>query len=847
MSKRPNNRGLEELQAMRSRLPSVPASVSVPTPMVAKAAGSAPPATPGVSVPTPTSSSPSIAPKLHSVQVDHMNRAGRAPYNFVPLPERVRWLKPSEEPPVADRYDLNRKSGVIDVEIEALTDFYIRGMWLLRDYPGLEIKDQTQPFQVACKLRIPGSSLHGMIRTLIEILSDAPLDPINDSQLHFRAVGSSDKPVDKAFDANANSYKARIAPGAGTASDPAFPIVKAGFLYVEGDRWSIRPSIWRPLSSPPGTHTGPSEVQWYRYRIEDDPAPARPREIYFRPPSTAACTTYKHHDTVHYWFGIVDPKDIIRPPAAAPISGFEKGYLICSGAVGRVGNPGHKYLQWIINDEDDEEAPVATELTIPPDDVAAYLNDRNRRLHPYQCYSKSSNKQPCFYIEWPDKDGIPHVTFGHTPYFRLPYSTTVGQANPRGRKSDCWSLTRQKFKEATKTAGAGLATVILGHIEELYAVEREARDGKLNPEQRKALRQEESLPILNKVKTYLETHGKEASRPSLIANAIDHTLSNWNSLLSYCQDGELEFDHDWSWDLPQAMFGRLKNKDRRGGGRRVFVEDGMFSSGPAVTIAPGETSVVLGEPKPTTYQHYVVQQGWTQPEGIHWDGDRNLKGESVVRGHKFYWHRRGASFRSVQGDAASSFRAAKKGCKFVSRIRFENLSDIELGSLFTALDLPPGCAHRLGMAKPLGFGSFELRPTLRFINREPRYSGFIKSVTNPAGSGMSFVTGLSDPVSQTEVEGLKSLYASWYLEDSKNTKTSADLWATPRFKELAVLLKKEPTLGYSAQEWQNATRYLELRGNINEYLRPAKRRVLPPASQVAKKENIPIDPPPDQL
>lgn len=53
-------------------------------------------------------------------------------------------------------------------------------------------------------------------------------------------------------------------------------------------------------------------------------------------------------------------------------------------------------------------------------------------------------------------------------------------------------------------------------------------------------------------------------------------------------------------------------------------------------------------------------------------------------------------------------RPVREGVSFKGRIRFENLSQMELGALLTALRLQAGMRHRLGMGKPLGMGQIEV-------------------------------------------------------------------------------------------------------------------------------------------
>lgn len=58
---------------------------------------------------------------------------------------------------------------------------------------------------------------------------------------------------------------------------------------------------------------------------------------------------------------------------------------------------------------------------------------------------------------------------------------------------------------------------------------------------------------------------------------------------------------------------------------------------------------------------------------------------------------------------------------FNGRIRFENLNNKQLGLLLMALDLPKGCAHKLGMGKPYGMGSVQVITKVYKIDRKKRY------------------------------------------------------------------------------------------------------------------------------
>jgi transposase len=56
--------------------------------------------------------------------------------------------------------------------------------------------------------------------------------------------------------------------------------------------------------------------------------------------------------------------------------------------------------------------------------------------------------------------------------------------------------------------------------------------------------QTKSRPILEDIKNYLQTEKPKVLPKSPIGDAIDYSLSNWEALLRYTEDGELEIDNN---------------------------------------------------------------------------------------------------------------------------------------------------------------------------------------------------------------------------------------------------------------------------------------------------------------
>jgi transposase len=107
----------------------------------------------------------------------------------------------------------------------------------------------------------------------------------------------------------------------------------------------------------------------------------------------------------------------------------------------------------------------------------------------------------------------------------------------------CWAHARRKHYDA-QSSDLVRSTVMLAYIRLLYDVEREARDGRLDGEARRALRQEKSKPILDDIHAYLEQEQPRVLPKSPEGEAIAYTLSNWQALTRYCDDGDLEIDNN---------------------------------------------------------------------------------------------------------------------------------------------------------------------------------------------------------------------------------------------------------------------------------------------------------------
>lgn len=115
----------------------------------------------------------------------------------------------------------------------------------------------------------------------------------------------------------------------------------------------------------------------------------------------------------------------------------------------------------------------------------------------------------------------------------------------------CWAHARRKFVQVVqvrkkhrskKTNPKGLADEALDFIGKLYQIEKEARQ--LDPAQIYQLRQEKAKTLLDAFKNWLEAKQPLTPPQGLLGKAIAYTLSNWNKLIRYLQDGRLRPDNN---------------------------------------------------------------------------------------------------------------------------------------------------------------------------------------------------------------------------------------------------------------------------------------------------------------
>ena len=112
----------------------------------------------------------------------------------------------------------------------------------------------------------------------------------------------------------------------------------------------------------------------------------------------------------------------------------------------------------------------------------------------------------------------------------------------------CMAHARRGFVDAAKVAPQDPRPgEVIERIGQLYAVEKEARLGGLGAEDRLALRQQKSVPLMAALKERLLEIRQAIIPGGKLAKAGDYTLGQWSRLEEFLKDGRVEIDNNWCY------------------------------------------------------------------------------------------------------------------------------------------------------------------------------------------------------------------------------------------------------------------------------------------------------------
>jgi transposase len=113
----------------------------------------------------------------------------------------------------------------------------------------------------------------------------------------------------------------------------------------------------------------------------------------------------------------------------------------------------------------------------------------------------------------------------------------------------CWAHVRRKFVEAQAGRGKGSkkkgrTDEALEYIGKLYGIEQSARARNLDAAQLQALREKNSIPLLQSFRGWLDATALLTPPGGLLGKAVTYALNQWDRLTVYTGDGRLPMDNN---------------------------------------------------------------------------------------------------------------------------------------------------------------------------------------------------------------------------------------------------------------------------------------------------------------
>ena len=132
-----------------------------------------------------------------------------------------------------------RYSGRIACELTTESPLYTRAAVTTDNYGrGVKSKDESAFFYIISQDQpvIPGSSLRGLMRSLVEIASYSKVGPVSDRRLVYRAVGDTTS--------HGEGYRQRLMQFDGERDRQKYytPLMRAGYMKKVGSDWYIEPA-----------------------------------------------------------------------------------------------------------------------------------------------------------------------------------------------------------------------------------------------------------------------------------------------------------------------------------------------------------------------------------------------------------------------------------------------------------------------------------------------------------------------------------------------------------------------------------------------------------------------------
>ena len=157
--------------------------------------------------------------------------------------------------------------------------------------------------------------------------------------------------------------------------------------------------------------------------------------------------------------------------------------------------------------------------------------------HPYVCFAFASHK---------DEENVRRIVGSYAGYLQsdayICYELISAASENRIIAVGCWAHARRKFEPLIEAGPHPQAAWILGEIQKLYDIEDRARD--MTDDERLALRQAESRPIVTGIKARLDAWDQDELPKSPLRAGINYLRNRWEAFERFLEDGRIPIDNN---------------------------------------------------------------------------------------------------------------------------------------------------------------------------------------------------------------------------------------------------------------------------------------------------------------
>jgi transposase len=251
--------------------------------------------------------------------------------------------------------------------------------------------------------------------------------------------------------------------------------------------------------------------------------------------------------------------------------------------------------------------------------------------HPYDCYYFASHKTRA---QIQTILGDFHGYLQSDAYICYELITAASENKIIG--VGCWAHARRKFEPLVVSGPHPQATWILTEIQKLYDIEDRART--MSDEERHALRQRASRPIVDSIRVWLDDrHAHELPKSSL-RPGINYMRNRWDVFVRFLEDGAIGIDNNAT---EAAIKGPVM-------GKKAWLFLGNEHS--------GETAAILYTLTMTCKRHCIDVQAYLQDVFARIKDATPTELESLLPDHWIEQHPEARIRQRVQESHAAAFR-----------------------------------------------------------------------------------------------------------------------------------------------------------------------------------------------